>query len=252
MQLIMTGVVRLLVIGVVATPQIRAQSQAKATSLPSFEVASVKVTPADSLGYTSISPFGSARFTATNVTLELLIEMAFGVEASKISGEPGWLGSDHYDVSAKAEGEQGLAYEQWKPRLQQLLAQRFKLAIHHEMKDSQGYALVVAKGGPKLQKSAGPAAQGYILPGGLRASNASLDSLASMLASPTGRPVVNKTKIKGTYDIQLNYAPEGAADSPLPSIFTALQEQLGLKLEALKAPVEMLVIDHVERVPTEN
>ena len=89
----MTGVARLLVIGAVAMPQIRAQSQAKATALPSFEVASVKVTPADSLGYTSISPF----------------------EASKISGEPGWLGSDHYDVSAKAEGEQGLADEQWKP-----------------------------------------------------------------------------------------------------------------------------------------
>ena len=248
----MTALTWLLVTGVIAMPQGLAQSQSKAAEKPSLEVASVRLTPAGNLGFMSVSPFGSARFTATNATLEFLIEMAFGVEANKISGEPGWLGSDHYDVSAKAEGDRSLTYEQWKPLLQQLLAERFKLAIHHEMKDFSGYTLVVAKNGPKLQASTGAASQGYILPAGLRAPHASLDSLASMLMSPTGRPVVNETKIKGNYDIVLDYAAAGAADSPLPSIFTALQEQLGLKLEPQKVPVEILVIDHVERVPTEN
>lgn len=240
------GMVGLLAIGVPA------QSQTKATALPSFEVASVRVTPADSPGLMSISPFGSVRFSATHATLELLIEMAFGVEASRILGEPAWLGTVTYDVNAKAEGEQGLTYEQWKPLLQQLLMQRFRLAIHHEMKDSQGYALVVAKGGPKLQASTGTAPQGYILPNGIRATNMLVSSFAVMLASPTGRQVIDKTGIKGNYDIQLDYAPDGTTDSHLPSIFTALQEQLGLRLEAHKVPVEMLVIDHVERVPTEN
>jgi uncharacterized protein (TIGR03435 family) len=248
----MTGLAWLLAIGVTAVPQVSAQPQTNATALPLFEVASVKPTPAASLGYTSISPPGSARFTATNVTLEFLIEMAFGVDENRISAEPGWLGSDHFDVNAKAEGDRGLTYEELRPLLRQLLVQRFKLAIHHEMKDVNGYALVVAKGGPKLRASTGAASQGSILPNGLRAPNASLGSLALMLARPTGRPVVDTTGIQGNYDIQLNYAPEGAADSPLPSIFTALEEQLGLKLETHKVPVEMLVIDHVERVPTEN
>jgi len=79
-----------------------------------------------------------------------------------------------------------------------------------------------------------------------------MGSLAAMLVGPTGRPVVDKTGIEGNFEFRLDYAPDGTADSPLPSIFTALQEQLGLKLEAQKVPVEMLVIDHVERVPTEN
>jgi uncharacterized protein (TIGR03435 family) len=93
---------------------------------------------------------------------------------------------------------------------------------------------------------------GRILRGGLRAQNISLQTLAALLRSPTHRPVVDQTGIKGNFDIQLDYAPENAPDSTLPSIFTALQEQLGLKLTSQKVPAETLVVDHVERVPTEN
>ena len=87
---------------------------------------------------------------------------------------------------------------------------------------------------------------------GLRAQNIPMRSLAAMLSHPIGGPVVDKTEIAGNYDFKLSYAPEGATDSTLPSIFTAVQDQLGLKLEPQKVPVEMLVIDHVEKVPTEN
>ena len=106
--------------------------------MPAFEVASVKLTPPGSIGLTSISPYGSGRFTATNVTLELLISIAFGVSDRQILGGPNWLGAEHYDVTAKPESEMSLTYEQLKPRLQQLLAQRFKLAIHRETKDFSG------------------------------------------------------------------------------------------------------------------
>ena len=179
--------------------------------------------------------------------------MAFGVDDNQLVGAPNWFISERYDVTAKPEGDLSLTYEELAPRLQQLLAQRFKLAIHREMKDVQGYALVIAKGGPKLkQGTPGNSAGGAIFPGGLRNPNTSLDTFAAMLARPTGRPVVNKTGIAGNYDIDLRYAKDDAADSSLPSIFTALQEQLGLKLETQKVPVGMLVIDHVEKIPTEN
>jgi uncharacterized protein (TIGR03435 family) len=242
MQWVMTSVARLLMIGLIAMPQSQTQSQTKIAELPSFEVASVRLTPAASLGYTSVSPYGTPRFTATNVTLDLLVEMAFEVRRDQISGIEK-LGSEHYDIAAKSEGDVSLTYLQLKPRLQQLLAQRFRLAIHRETKDFDGYALVVGKGGLKLKPSTGASAQGVIFSRGLRLPNASTDALAATLASPTGRPVLNKTGIQGNFDVQLDYAPDGAADSPLPSIFTALQEQLGLKLEAQKVPVEMLVID---------
>jgi len=223
-----------------------------AAQAQSFEVASVKLVPRDAAGLTSISPPGSVRFTATNASLDVLISLAFGVDSDRISGMPGWLDSEHYNVNAKPEGDKGLSYEQLRPLLQQLLAQRFHLAVHRETRDVQGYALVVAKNGPKLQAGKGSSPHAYILPNGLQAQNMSIATLAGMLARPAGRPVADQTGIQGNYDITLKYAPEGTAESSLPSVFTAVQEQLGLKLVPQKVPVEIVVIDHVERVPTEN
>jgi uncharacterized protein (TIGR03435 family) len=217
---------------------------------PAFEVASIRIVPESKRGYTSISPPGAAMFTARNVTLAVLIGMAFGVDASQISGKQ--LGSEEYDVTAKPQGDAGLTYEQLKPPLQQLLQERFHLTSHHETKTSQGYALVIAKGGPKLHASTGGSAQPYIFPGGLRGEDIPMPVLAALLARPLRCPVVDNTKLKGNYDIKLDYAPDEVTDSPLPSIFTAVQEDLGLKLERQKVPVEMLVIDHVEKTPTEN
>jgi len=136
--------------------------------------------------------------------------------------------------------------------LQQLLADRFKLAVHREMKDSPGYALVLAKDGSKLRASKGASSQTMILKNGLRANNASVAFLAAALSNPTGRKVVDQTGLQDNLDIALDYAPAGDTDSSLPSVFTALQEQLGLKLVPLKVPVETLVIDYGEKIPTEN
>jgi uncharacterized protein (TIGR03435 family) len=226
-------------------------AQAPATA-PSFEVASVREVPAGH-GYTSISPSGDRRFSAQNASMKLLIQMAFGINDNQISGNNlDWLDSEFYDVEAAPEGDVSLSYEQLRLPLQQLLAQRFHLVFHHQSKNMQGYALVVAKGGSKLTAAKDTSASGYILRDGLRSPSTSMRSLASMLAHPLGRPVMNKTDIAGNYEIKLSFAPDGSTDSPYPSIFTAVQEQLGLKLEPQKVPVEMLVIDHLEQTPSPN
>jgi uncharacterized protein (TIGR03435 family) len=225
--------------------------QSSPEPLPAFEAASVRLTPPASLGYTTFSPYGTGRYTATNATLDSLVQIAYGVPYQQISGIEK-LGSEHYDLTAKAEDGVLLTYEQLQPRLRRLLEERFKLAIHRERKDFDGYALVVAKAGPKLQPTTGSSESGAIYPGGLRVMNMPLSSFAGVLRSPAGRPVIDKTGIAGSYDFTLAYARDGDTDSALPSFFTALQEQFGLKLEAAKVPLEVVVIDRVEKVPDEN
>lgn len=217
-----------------------------------FEVASVKLIPPgrDSCCF-SMSPWGGATFTANNVSLPVLIEIAFGVADYQISGMDR-LGSELYDVSAKPENGGALTFERAQPMLKALLEERFKLVAHREMKDIPGYALTIATGGPKLKENAEPAGQGGILPGRLIGPASTLSDFAFLLAHPLGKPVVDKTGLEGKFSIDLKFAPEGDTNSSRPSIFTAIQEQLGLKLESRKIPFEMLVIDHCERVPTEN
>jgi len=218
---------------------------------PAFEVSSIRVTPQAQFGYTSLSPFGANRYTATNATLDFLIRLAYGIPYEQISGIEK-LGSQHYNVTAKAEDGVLLSLEQLKPRLQRLLEERFKLAVHREMKVFDGYELVVAKGGSKLKPSAGGSEPGAIYPGGFRLMNQGLDGFAATIRSPAGRPVINKTGLDGNYDFELRYARDGDVDSALPSFFTALQQEFGLKLEPGKVHLDILVIDHVDRVPAEN
>ncbi|MFZ0745623.1 MAG: TIGR03435 family protein [Terracidiphilus sp.] len=169
-----------------------------------------------------------------------------------VSGKAPWLDSEQYDVIAKSEGDATISSEQLKPMLKQLLQQRFHLKLHHETRLLQGYALVVAKGGPRLNPAKDDPPHGYVAQGSLRGWNMPLQSLAGMLASPLGRPVVDDTGLKGDFDFKLDYAPDQATDSSLPSIFTAIQEAIGLKLRSQKVPVDALVVDQVDRVPTEN
>jgi uncharacterized protein (TIGR03435 family) len=233
-------------------PCISAQPQAPPPPQASFDVATVRSSPPNH-GYTSISPFGSEHFTATNASLSYLIQLAYSIDGRhQLTGAPDWLDSEYFDINAKAADGTHLTYEQLQPLLQQLLQQRFHLATHRETRSLPGYALLVAKGEPKLHITHGGAPYGYIFSGKLRLQNSEIDSLAATLVTPVGRPIVNKTGIQGNYDIKLDYAPENATDSTLPSIFTALQEQLGLKLESQKVPMQTLVIDHVDKTPTEN
>ncbi len=181
-------------------------------------------------------------------------------------------GSERYDIVAKPEGEGDVTPDQLKPMIQALLAERFKLTLHRETKELPVYALVVAKNGPKLQEvEGGPTktkgAQMRMGRGLLNAQAVSMTMLATSLSNQLGRSVIDKTGLTGNYDVKLEWTPdegqsfgpkeggpEGAPPPPSasgPSIFTAVQEQLGLKLEPQKGPVEILIIDRIEKA-TEN
>ena len=223
-------------------------------SRPSFEVASIRPSNAPvNEGNWSIP--GTGRFNAHNLTLARLIALAYGVDDNQIANKPPWLELDRFDIAAKPFGNIPLSREELKPLLQSLLEERFHLAIHTETRLMPGYILTVAKGGPKLQPTKGSKFPGFrvnVNDKELNGLNWSMPYLATMLQHPAGRPVLDKTGLSGSYDLKLDFSPDPSADSVLPSIFTALQETLGLKLEPQKIPVEVLVIDHADRTPAEN
>ena len=276
------------------------------TAVPqSFEVASIKPSAADARNVgIRMSPGG--RYMASGVNAKMLIMQAYDVRDYQITGGPGWINSDRYDINAKAEAPT-LDRDQIRVLLQSLLAERFNLKVRRETKDLPIYWLVVAKDGPKLKKSenqpdlpnnvalpapkapgggdqavlyrsAGSTPGGAAPKGGmmmrmgrgqLSAQMSTLASLALSLASTLGRPVLDKTGLTGYYDFDLQWTPDEtqssggmfgekmpadaalAGESTGPSIFTAVQEQLGLKLESQKGPVEILVIERIDK-PTEN
>lgn len=232
-----------------------------------FEVASVK--PNATGGHNiriQIEPGG--RFVAENLTVRMLIQQAFGIRDFQIVGAPGWVNSEHYDIHAKAEGVTKV--EQLKPPLQALLADRFHFQFHRDTKELPMYALVVAKNGPKLQEHAGESGDNgpgmfRMGRGMINAQGVQMSLFVNQLANQIGRSVVDKTGLTGRYDIKLEWTPDEnqtmaprdsgteatPVDSSGPSLFTALQQQLGLKLESQKGPVEIVVIDRIEK-PTEN
>ena len=240
-------------------PPLAPNSQAQAGGYRSFEVASVRIMEdRDKLPTAqqmfSMSPPGAGEFTMRNASLELLIGFAFQVGGFEhpIEGKPAWMDSTFYEVAARPGGNAGLSYDQLRPMVQELLKERFHLAYHRGSESQKGYALVVAKHGPKLTATKNGAQHAYMMAGRLDAANAPMSLVAGLLAHAVGRPVVDETGLKGSYDMKLSYAPLESTDSSLPSIFTAIEEQLGLKLVSQPVPVETFVIDHVDRVPTAN
>ncbi len=225
-------------------------AQGQAPVVPGFEVASVKRVASPHC-CTEVSAPGSARFTAKMASLAYLVAIAYNVSTNQLSGKLDWEDSDYYDVAAKAEGDRSLSPEELRLALQRLLVERFHLQVHREMREVAGYALVVAKGGPRLKPADKPPAGGYMMADGMRNPSLSLKGLAGMLAIPLGRQVEDQTGIAGNFDVDLHFAPQGATDSTLPSIFTAVGG-LGLKLESRKIKVEFLVIDGADREPIEN
>jgi uncharacterized protein (TIGR03435 family) len=194
------------------------------------------------------------------VTLKRLIASAYEVRDDQISG-PDWLDSERFDISAKAAGP--AKDEQLMAMLQTFLAERFGLALHKETREMKGYGLVVSKSGSKLKTAVDDGnSQTHNNNGRLTAQHVSMAQLANVLSRGTGLRVVDMTGLQGVFDFTLEWdrsastlsanADEHPPSDAGPSIFTALQEQLGLKLEARKLPVEILVIDHVERKPSEN
>lgn len=232
-----------------------AQTKPEAQSAASFEVATVKPSSHDAEEYGSWSLPGIGQFWAKGLSLKFLIHMAFDIDAKQIAGKQPWLDSEYFDVTAKPEEGITLTRDELRPRLQNLLQSRFHLVTHYETKMEPGYALAVAKGGPKLIPTKGDKFPGFRInvgPGRLEGVNWSMDYLATMLQQAAGRPVANKTQVSGSYDIKLEFAPDIETDSSLPSIFTALKSNLGLELKSQEIPVQVLVIDSVDRAPTAN
>jgi len=228
-------------------------AQAPAAPQPvQFEVVSIKLDPPNSFG-TKFGPKGTPTFRAENVSLWGLIGIAYGVSDMQVAGLPNWNQSTRYDVIAKAGGEKALDDEQFKVAMQLMLKDRMHLEVHHEKRMVDGYRLVTDKQTPKLSPGEGEGnSRVYLDDQGLDAANTTLSHLCSALVYKLGFPVEDDTGIKGSYKITLKFANEGDGDSSLPSIFTAVKEQLGLRLERAKVPLDMIVIDHVDREPTEN
>ncbi len=287
---------------------------------PTFEVASVKPSVPPTDGRLMVRMRGGpgspdqGQITYTNTSLKQLIQAAYNVKGYQVSG-PNWLDSERFDIAAKIP--QGATKEQFQKMLQNLLAERFKLALHHETKDLPIYGLIVGKNGVKMKESVkedpavaaaaanapppnmdgarvkvdangrpqmppGMGGKGAMMmmmsPNGMQltANGIKVGGLVEMLANQLGRPVTDETKLTADYDISLNFTPEnmgammGGMPPPPPSgdggahmaaaseaggaptLAVAVQEQLGLKLESKKGAVDMLVIDSMEKIPTEN
>ncbi|MGO9231746.1 MAG: TIGR03435 family protein [Bryobacteraceae bacterium] len=239
---------------------------------PAFEVAAIR--PSDPTEPMAIHRSGY-RLATSATSLEFLITWAYDIHSDRLYGKPKWLDSVRYDIVANApEGSQAAARVPGQPTLlqqmmQTLLADRFQLAVHRETRELTAYALVVARGGPKVHLAEAPAAMGqnpFRMPdrGRLIGAQVSAAMLAKALASQLSRSVEDETGLKGVFDFTLEWEPDtqstGVDAEPAPStdvrsgasLFTALQEQLGLKLEPRKAPVEVLVIDRIESTPTAN
>jgi uncharacterized protein (TIGR03435 family) len=230
---------------------------AQAAATLRFEVASVKPSK-DDPGSSGIKT-GHGRLDAKNVTLKRCIIGAYGVGPNQVSGGPDWLESDRFEISAKADtptNDDAVLMVM----LQDLLAERFKLVVHRETRTLRALVLEVARNGPKLEKAeAGEARTNTVSTNtgiSIDSHNTDTDLFAQVLAREMDMPVVNHTELKGVFNFKLHWTPDKAkpADSGAiegASIFTAIQEQLGLRLRAEKAPVEVLVIDHVDK-PSEN
>jgi uncharacterized protein (TIGR03435 family) len=225
-----------------------------------FEVASIKPSDPHSTPTRTIRTTG--RDVYANITVLLLMRTAYDVQDYQIAGAPSWLSSQFYDIAAKADGESAPSQAELRQMFQKLLANRFQLKLHHETRDLPVYALVVGKGGPLMRESGPDARYSFMIPGSgqWKVSKLEMSRLARDLTREVGRTVVDFTGLTGYYDFTLEWAPEQAAiptadgatlPNSGPSIFTAVQQQLGLKLESRKHPIDLLIIDHVEK-PSAN
>ena len=210
----------------------------------------------------NLTPGGGLR--VVNATLKDMIETAYDVRLFQILGGPSWAGVTRYDVTATGGANQSrTGWTEVRLKVQAMLKDRFRLQLHRETRILPVYSLVVAKGGIKpdgLSATSGPNRGINAGKGTMLGEATSMANLAYKLSRLLDRPVVNNTGLEGNYDFKLEWTPDvepaapnsGIVETPIgPSLFSALQQQLGLRLEATKGPVDILVIDHADR-PTEN
>jgi uncharacterized protein (TIGR03435 family) len=232
------------------------QVQPDTDATASFEVASVKPNKGGTTGGgPPLQPNGGYR--ATNVALKSVIANAYEVRIFQIEGGPAWLTSERFDIVAR--GREGTPDRLRPAMLRRLLAERFNLVVHVETKEQQVYSLVRMRTDGRLGPGLTPSAQGsdFGLPltslsngvGRIAGKAVLLDTFAGVLAGQFSQMVTNRTGLSGQFDIDLRYTPSTSptAAPEFPSIFTAVQEQLGLRLEPDRAPVRVLIIDSVDR-----
>jgi uncharacterized protein (TIGR03435 family) len=272
---------------------------------PAFDVVSVKTNNSET-GFVRIGAQPTAgRFVATNATVEMLVAWAYRIQNYQLSGGPGWIRTEKFDIEARADAG-ALTPDQTSQMVQSLLAERFFLKTHRATTEGSVYELIVGKSGPKMKRSADQSAFGgqnprggpprgepgsgergpirfdgppgerrggplppgdaRMAPGSVEVNGVSIAMLVGLLSQQLGRPVIDKTRLDGFFDISLEWAtdpnfagpgpggvraPDIGVSTSGPSLFTAVEEQLGLKLESARGPVETLVIDSAQR-PAEN
>jgi uncharacterized protein (TIGR03435 family) len=248
-----------------APPAASAQQMPTAETSPEFEVATIK--PSDPAACCART-FGQdgRRFSTTNTNLKWMLQWAYSLHPSQIVGGPAWIDEDRFNVTGVIEGTQEPTDRQWRVALQKLLMDRFRIQLHHESREMSAYAVVIARGGSKLKKSDGkyPPRTGFggaigqtMYGGGQNVTIPQFFGEVQRLA--VDRPILDHTGLAGTFDIALQFTREDIQslgmtqlpDNAPPNLFDALQQQLGLKLEGIKAPVDVLVIDHAEK-PSED
>ncbi len=234
---------------------------------PTFDVATVKPSKPDQPG--KMFRVEGRRFTTLNTTLTDMIDFAYGTHPKQIVNAPAWINEDKFDIAATPDIDGAPNDRQWKGMIQKMLAERFQLKFHKDTRELAAYTLTVAKTGPKLEKSQ---QQGDGLPGlwfsqlgNLHVTNAKMEDFSHLMQEAVlDRPVVDQTSLQGRWNFNLKWTPDEtqfagmgvkvptteAADAP-PPLFTAIQEQVGLRLDATRTPVPVLVVDHVEK-PSEN
>jgi uncharacterized protein (TIGR03435 family) len=239
---------------------------------PVFEVATIKPANPENRGSSMlVGRGGSNMFTTTNTSLRDLITMAYGIHARQVVDGPAWIESELFDITAKPEHPGVPNLPQLATMVQKLLKERFGLAFRKDKRELSAYVLTVVKTGPKLTKNeSGGLLPGFggRGPGGVGVRNSSMAEFAGFLQGRVlDRPVVDQTGLSGKFDFTLEFRPDpqlqqgppGGGPPPQlppeiesrPDLFTAMQEQLGLRLEGGKAAVEVYVIEKVEK-PTEN
>ena len=236
---------------------------------PSFEVATIKPSKPDDPRKAFIVQ--GRRFKIVNQPLSAILSFSYDVQAKQLIGLPAWADTDKFDIDAEPDGEGAPSGKQWKRMIQKMVAERYKLTFHQEKRELPVYILSVARNGPKLTKSEGDpnGLPGLFFRGklgdlGVRNANMG-DFTGLMQRAVLDRPVLDQTGLKGRFDFTLVWTPDDSqfsgmgvkippptdtANAP-PNLYTAIQEQIGLKLEATKAPADVMVIDHVEK-PSDN
>ncbi len=249
-----------------AIPPPPAPAKPMANPDPVFEVAAIKLSQPDAKGRGLRIQGG--KFSAFNMTLADLMTYAYDVHAHQLIGAPAWVSMERYEITAKQEGEGQPSEDQWRVMLRKLLADRFQLAFHRDQQELPVYTITVAKGGPKISKSLTKGETPFLVfprPGNLASNNVSMADFCKLFQRGfLDRPVVDQTGLPGRYDFTLVWTPDQlraaapnpnalvpAAADPAPDLFTATQQQLGLKIDATKLRIEVLVIDKAEK-PSDN